>query len=506
MRRNGKKLPPRFVKLGALSAVLLLAAAFVFLLPLITKTFPARESRTFSYAPTYLTVAQLDAGALETITVSHADGERYTLVCQDGILSLQTEGGALEAISAAVSDRFIKYATTIYVEDTITSDAGELLDELPAMGLEPPQITATAAFADGSEISIFLGDTMLDTTYHYYRWSGDNSVYLCNTGVYETFEYTADMLRSVTQPVIVPSLVERVAIRRGDAVPVVCALETDAEGTVRGTLQSPYVYPMDSSAAGDLLAAVKNFRLGARLRPLTAETLSTYGFDAPQAVVTIEQQRGLYSQIGANGALQSEIVEPSSVTLTLGNADGEFFYYCAYEGTCYRVSGFLVGAFLNADAAAFATRNPADLGDVAYRSVSLQTGDGALDICAEYIETVLPNNELETDEDGNVVYTVQVSCNGSAVSAGAFEGLVARLRQMTVSGTLEGVRELAGAPRWQMTLTTAQGDTRTLAAYPADAFHDALAVDGVALHYISDEALEIALGEFTALLSPMENP
>jgi len=57
-----------------------------------------------------------------------------------------------------------------------------------------------------------------------------------------------------------------------------------------------------------------------------------------------------------------------------------------------------------------------------------------------------------------------------------------------------------------MTLTTTQGETRTLAAYPLDAFSDVLAVDGVALHYISKEALDIALGEFAALPEITEKP
>lgn len=35
---------------------------------------------------------------------------------------------------------------------------------------------------------------MPDTTYHYYRWSGDSGVYMCDSGTYEAFEYTAQML------------------------------------------------------------------------------------------------------------------------------------------------------------------------------------------------------------------------------------------------------------------------------------------------------------------------
>ncbi len=503
MSRSDKTGFRRYLPLLALVLVLALAAAFVWLLPAIKKTFPATSTIAQTYAPTYKTIAELDPETLETVTVTHLGEDPYTLVNQDGILSLQSEDGSLEPINTTVSDNFIKYATTIYVEDTLAEDAADLADQLSAMGLIPPQITATAVFADGSKVTILLGSTMLDTTYHYYMWSGDNGLYLCNTGVYETFENTADMLRSITQPPIIASLVESVNIEHAGETPIVCSLETDEDDAVQGTLQSPYAYPMQAQAAKALLSAVDSFRLGARLRPMTDETRSLYGFDTPEAVVTINQRGGQFSQVSDSGALSYFTLEPSSVTLTLGNADGEFFRYCEYEGNSYRVSAFLVNAFLTADAADYAATNPADLGADTLTGITVQTGDGTLEIRASYVENVLPNNELEYDEYGNIVYTTEVTANGEPVTVEAFEELVARLQQMSVSGTLDSETAPVGTPLWRMALETAQGENRRLAAYPMDAFNDVLAVDGVAVHYISKEALEIALGEFSALLTPV---
>ncbi|MBN1777626.1 MAG: hypothetical protein JW811_05845 [Clostridiales bacterium] len=496
MSRSERKGSRRLLPLLSLAFVLLLAAAFVFLLPLIKETFPPDDSAAYVYTPSYRTLAGFDESALDIITVTHAGGESYTLVYQDGILSLMTDTGSLEPISAAISDSFIKYATTIYVEDTLARDESEVADQLSAMGLAPPQIKATAVFTDGSEITVRLGDSLFDTTYHYYQWSGDDGVYLCNAGVYETFAYTADMLRTVVQPPISASLVERVSIRHGDGEPIVCGFETD--GT--GTLESPFIYPMDAEAVQALITAISNFRLGARLLPLTDETLALYGLDAPQAVIRIDQREGLYSDVTSGGAFISYTMEPSAITLTLGDADGEFFRFCGYEGTCYRVSSFLVSAFIKADAKNYAALNPADMGDVTILGITVRTGNGALELRASYTENVLPNNELETDEDGNIVYTAEVSCNGEPIAAAAFDALADRLKQLIVSGRLDGAAAPDGTPRWQLILTTAQGKTRTLAAYPMDSFQDILTVDGVALHYISNEALDIALGEFAALL------
>jgi hypothetical protein len=496
----------RNLALILLAAALILAAAFVLLLPAIKERFPSKTALKYRTEPTYQQIDERDPQTLSSITVSHLDGETYTLVHQNGTLMLETDGGEPEAVSAACAKDFLKYATEITVEDIVAEDAGEVQDNLSDMGLDPPQIKVDVAYSDGSAVTLYLGYNQPSMSYHYFQWSGDSAVYLCNSGVYETFECTADMLLSITQPSVVSSLIERVSIKRGDEEPIVCVFAASGEDAVSGTLKSPFAYPMSAEAAETLLGALENFRLGARLKPVTDENRAMYGLDAPEAVVEITQREGLYSLTDAQGVLQSYPLAPSDITLTIGGPDGDFFRYCEYEGTCYRVSAFLAAAFLKADAMDYLTLNPADMGAEPIRSIVVQTGSGTLDIRAEYTERVLPNNELETDETGNVVYAVDATLNGEPISAEAFGALVERLRQMAVSGALETISEPGGAPQWQTTLTTAQGKSRALAAYPMDAFQDVLAVDGVAVHYISKEALDIALGEFAALAEPTVTP
>lgn len=506
MKQSDTKGLRRFLPLILLAAALILAAAFVLLLPALKERFPSKTAQKYQTEPTYRLIDERDPQTLQSITVSHLDGETYTLVYRNGTLTLAADGGEPEAVSAACAENFLKYATEIVVEDTVAEDAGEVRDNLSDMGLDPPQIEVDVAYSDGSAVTLFLGYNQPSMSYHYFQWSGDSAVYLCNSGVYETFEYTADMLLSVTQPSVVSSLIERISIRHGGEEPIVCGFLSDGDGAVTGTLQSPFAYPMSAEAAETLLGAATNFRLGARLKPVTDENRTLYGLDAPQTVVEISQRAGLYSLTDSQGVLQSYPMEPSVVTLTIGGQDGDFFRYCEYEGTCYRVSAFLTAAFLRADAMDYPTLHPADMGAETVRSIVVQTGGGTLDVRAEYSERVLPNNELETDENGNVVYVVDASLNGEPISAEAFDGLVERLKEMAVSGALETLSEPDGAPQWQMTLTTAQGKSRTLAAYPMDAFQDVLAVDGVAAHYISKEAPDIALGEFAALAEPTVTP
>ena len=81
---------------------------------------------------------------------------------------------------------------------------------------------------------------------------------------------------------------------------------------------------------------------------------------------------------------------------------------------------------------------------------------------AQYTERVLPNNDIETDAEGNTVYDTVPEDE---------------------------------TPRWRIVLTTVGGTTREIAAYRLDAFSDALAVDGVAIHYVHEEVIDLILAD-----------
>ena len=116
---------------------------------------------------------------------------------------------------------------------------------------------------------------------------------------------------------------------------------------------------------------------------------------------------------------------------------------------------------------------------------------------ARYTERVLPNNDIETDADGNIVYDTAVTLNGEEADAELLTTLTTRLNALTVSGDLTDAWTVpeGETPRWRIVLTTEGGSTRELAAYRLDAFSDALAVDGVAIHYAHEEAIDLILAD-----------
>ena len=472
-----------------------LAVAFVLLLPAIKARFPAKDGLDQKATLNYQSLGTEDSAALERITVTHsADGETYTLLHRDGQLYLDGVGEA-QIVNESYTEAILTAATQYAVEDTVTKDASEVQDYLTDMGLAPPQITVQAIYADGTADTLSLGALVPGTTYHYYRWSGDPGVYMCDAGTYEAFEYTALMLLPVEQPILAPALMDRVSMRTQDAGLMDFSFVADGTDSYLGTIREPYHYPMDSQATSSLLTAIQNFRLGTKIGAVTAENRAEYGFDQPSLVLDVHQQEGLFTQVDTEGALQTITSPEQTIRFTLGKMDGEYFYFCEYAGECFRVSSFLVQSLVAATPQQYVSRTPADMGSASIASITAQLGNGALDVRATYTERVLENNQIETDAQGNTVYDVNVTVNGLTITTDSFDALVLRLRQMTVAGTVSSTEVPTGTPRWQMTITTSGGTARTLAAYPLDAFSDVLVVDGVVMHSMNAEALQIALAE-----------
>ena len=478
-----------------LGAVVVLAVAFVLLLPTIRERYPSQNTANLKANLTFQTLETGDANTLESITVNHVDGEHYTLLYRDKQLYLQRTDGDNEMVNESYVDTIIEAATVIAIEDTVTTDETEVTDYVNDMGLAPPQITVQVSYADGHTVEIQLGNQVPGTTYYYYRWSGDTGIYMCDAGIYEAFKYTEHMLLPVEQPTLVPALIDHMTLQTQVGELMEFTFVADGTETYLGTMRQPYVYPMDHEATQTLLSAVQNFRLGTKMGPVTADNRAEYGFDTPSVIMDVHQQQGLFAQDSSEGVLQTYQTEEQTIRLKLGAKDGEYFYFCEYAGDCYRVSSFLVTTLVSAAADKYVSRAPADMGTASIASIQIQLGSGELDVRATYTEQVEENNQIKTDDDGNTLYDVAVTLNGATMPTDAFDSLVARLKQMTVSGVLDGEEAPTGTPRWQITLTTTGGNTRTLAAYPLDAFSDVLVVDGVAYHYLNAEAIQIALAE-----------
>lgn len=491
-KKERKPVPIRWLLLILLAAAALTVAA-LWLVPVL---FPAPVGQLYPDPEPELNFETLQVSEpeqLRTITIAHQDGERYTLIYQEGALLLELDG-QLRDINDSLSADLLEAATTIAVENVVTKDSSEVAQHLPDMGLEPAQITVTVCYSDGQEDVLYIGNSVPNTTYSYYRWSGDDGIYMCDAGVAEIFAYTARRLLPVEQPQMENSLVDRLVIVN-DYGETELTLNMGTDGETTGTLLSPVCYPMSGDEASALMTSLENFRLGTPMGD--AAVLATeYGFDEPVCTVDIHQKEGLFTRINQNGEMVVETMPAQQFRLVFGRPEGDYFYTCAYEGQAYLVSRFLVEPLVSVVPGKLMTRHPADLGGLP-AAIGVETAKGSFSLEISQTLRVLENGQPETDEDGNWLYDTIAAKDGEVISSEKAEALVSRLKAMSFSGNVpEGWSPGEEDPCWRVRLTDASGDIRTLTGYRLDAFSDAVAVDGVILHCCYTEALATALGDW----------
>lgn len=491
-KKERKPVPIRWLLLILLGAAALAVAA-VWLIPVL---FPAPVEQLYPDPEPVLNFETLQVSEpeqLRTITIAHQDGESYTLHYQEGALLLEVDG-QLRDINDSLSADLLEAATTIAVENVVTKDSSEVAQYLPDMGLDPAQITVTVCYSDGREEILSIGVGVPNTTYSYYRWSGDDGIYMCDTGVAEIFAYTARRLLPVEQPQLENSLVDRLVItnEHGD---MEVSLSIDASGNITGQLLSPLQYPMAADAAAALMTSLENFRLGTPMGDMAA-LAAEYGFDAPLCTVDIHQKEGMFTRINEAGEMVVETMPAQQWRFVFGRPEGEYFYTCAYEGQIYLVSRFLVEPLVSAVPEQLLTTHPADLGTLPGR-IHVETEKGSFTMEITQTLRLMENGQPETDEDGNWLYDTVAIKDGEVIPAEKADALVSRLKAMSFSGKVpEGWLPGETEPRWRVQLTDASSNVRTLTGYRLDAFSDAVAVDGVVLHCCYTEALATALGEW----------
>lgn len=174
-------------------------------------------------------------------------------------------------------------------------------------------------------MTLELGGDVPTTSYSYFRWSGDDGVYMCDSGLTDALLTTATRLLPVEQPTLSKDLIDQVTLSRADGETAVL-LSNDGDGHYTGLLVEPYQYPVDPEQAEALLTALSSFRLGTREAEANAETRAQYGLDDPELTLWLHQAAGTVGQVDENGQLAAVEVREQALRFVIGRARESFLY------------------------------------------------------------------------------------------------------------------------------------------------------------------------------------
>ena len=483
LHRRFRRIPTEKKRIVLLFFLLAMAAAIIAASVLANQ--PQEETPS---APVSTAHHLFDYTPAEVISVTiRRDTEASWTVTQgaDGLLTLAGEDDF--PLSEKTSAALLDVASIIACEAVLTDDPSEYRDHLADFGLDTPKYEATITYVDGVVAHLRIGNPGAENNAWYYMTiEGDDRLFSASRGMVESLFVSRDSLREVQSPVIHKARIDRLTLTAPDST-IEWALHghiTDMDVADKWFITAPYTYPADAVAMTTLLANAANLRLGAYVAPATAENLTLYGFDAPRLTIDIHMAAGTIAVTGADGAAQATDFPESTVTFVIGGEKSDMVDYIRVGDSIYVSSHFTMGVFMDFDVAATMSRYPVQtaLGNLA--ELSIHTGDASSTYTLTRTEQVAPNNDLITDENGNVMYNVAVTRNGESVDYAAFETAYNALTLVKVSGTLPAGTVVASAPHTAYTFTDVDGTVHTVELATFDALHDAVIVDGHAAFYL----------------------
>ena len=122
-----------------------------------------------------------DAGELESVTVTQKGSEPWTLIRgEDGQMHLN--GEEAWAAESVMTRMLLESLANLAYEAVLTENPADYRGSEAAFGLEEPEVTASARFTDGQEITVRIGSQMAGEEGWYYMTVDGDSVYAVSVG------------------------------------------------------------------------------------------------------------------------------------------------------------------------------------------------------------------------------------------------------------------------------------------------------------------------------------
>jgi hypothetical protein len=241
--------------------------------------------------PDSLEIAALDKAKLSRIVLTRADS-KLTLLRKGDEWGIDFPFPII--VDQVKSDDIASAVTAISARSVVEENP----KDLGQYGLDPPQVTATAAFTDGSTKTFLLGNKTPTNDMYYFRMSGDPKVYTVWNHINDRYRYTlSDMRNKTISPEINADEVPYVMARQRDGTVIEIKEKTLAEskfaqlGFSTFILTKPYAYVIgtDSQKADPFIKApaaivIKDFVDD------NPKELSRYGLTKPWGEVLVRDK------------------------------------------------------------------------------------------------------------------------------------------------------------------------------------------------------------------------
>ena len=472
--RKRAKNPIGRIRLLVFAAALLIIVALALFLLLRPAAKPVPVSGENDEAD--LTLLDYDEDALIRLTVTPRRSEPYTLRKSENGFVLETDESY--PMREETVNVLTYYATHLAADEAVTDIADQLQVRLKDFGLEPGVCQVEAELQDGKRYTVTLGSAAPMSEVRYYACvSGDTHVYTVTSDVMDALNVPFYALHPVIKLSIDASLIDCISVRGQETF--------TARWTKRVWMMTePFEYPLSDEAMETLLSALENLRFSTWSAEANDEQRQKYGLDTPVLTLSIDFAASVLTVPDEEGETQTFDVPESNITIHKGAAYSETADYYECQGGI--MTGTVVTFSFLRDFSLFKylAENPFIYGVNDLSALCLTANGKTSEYTVNYVERILPNNELETDEYGNVLYEMRVKKDGTSQDAAWFAECYQSLRSLGGAKMLDGIWTPGDQeqPILSMAISPEDGsESMNISLYPDKEQWSLLAVNGTAI-------------------------
>ena len=420
-----------------------------------------------------------DAGELESVTVTQKGSEPWTLIRgEDGQMHLN--GEEAWAAESVMTRMLLESLANLAYEAVLTENPADYRGSEAAFGLEEPEVTASARFTDGQEITVRIGSQMAgEEGWYYMTVDGDDRLFAISRGQAEDLDISPDHMHPVSQPEIYGMLLDRITLTGADGnVTAEWQLQgsiTDQDASTKWIITVPVRYPADDASIRTLKSCAEDLNLGNYVEEATEENLEKRGLLHPAYTLTLHMAAGSTGKVSDSGVYDVADRPENTVVIDIAESEDGLLHYIRFGNEIDRTGHITLAPFLTTKPLDTAARY---LFATPLNSLSSLTveQDG---ITTEYtLKRGIPVDE-DTGETRTACYR-----NGTEIPYQAFEAMYERLLTANITGRLPADAEIGNA-HTKYTLRTVSGGAHTVTLSDWDGMQDAVTIDGGTLFYIS---------------------
>ena len=473
-RKKEKQIPARLIIIASVVFLLLCAGA---ILLLNRKSEPVRPKK----AEHNLLLYQKDLSLLSSIALYRNGDRQLTLLYRNG--SLMLEDQPEYPLKETAVESLLSLAQSLTADEFVTELPSDAEMILAPYGLDPPERSAVFRYTDGTEIRLSVGSLMpIENPRYYALVEGQSALYSVTQDVRDTVSRTTENLHPLTRPQISSKLLDRIAVT-GD-------VDFDAFLTPLGwQMLKPFSYPLSGPAIEKLLSQLDNLRFAGWIGETDKLNLSELGLAPPKRTLTVTFSETLVTAPDENGQEVSFRLPSNQMSVALGNTRNDTSFYLLFEDQVYTGTVMSFSFLQNFAWDKYLQAEPVSVPLQALSQIILEENGQKTVFDISYSERVKSNNTLETDEDGNILYDMNVACEDTAIDADMFARWYLSLSGLRGTQRTEE-RTLTDADTLLYSLTLISDEysfERTVTVCPYSSVQDILFVDGVSL-YLMDSA------------------